>query len=188
MKIVIFGVSAAALVGGWFFLSPYTPTNVYAMTPADAHAKLMAPIETGGGNGPYDRMTVYPSGDGTGEVQWDTGMKGSGAGCTIIIRPYEGDRSQLEMTCPNVGEGAAAGLATTLRRNKMIELADATLVGRDYNPDLARGATASKWPKDSVDHGTIFDAQSQALQMDAEMRRDLQKIETERPKPKPPGW
>ena len=78
MKLVIFGVSAAALVGGWFFLSPYTPPNVYAMAPADAYAKLMNPPATEGGQGPYGRLGLYPSGNGSSEVHWDGGMKGAG--------------------------------------------------------------------------------------------------------------
>ncbi|WP_315763645.1 hypothetical protein [Sphingomonas sp. Y38-1Y] len=191
MKVMILGVSAAALVGGWFLLSPYTPPNIYPVAPEAAYAKLMEPVKTGDGDGPYDRLEVYPSGNGKSEVRWDTGMKGSGRGCTILIAPVEGGRTQLDMTCPNIGEGAAAGLTTVMRRNKMIELADATMTGRAYDAERARGATAAKWPKDDVEHGTIFDAQSEAFQMQAEeMRslREMEKAEAERPKPKPPGW
>lgn len=189
MKVMIFGVSAAALVGGWFLLSPYTPPNVYPVAPAEAYARLMRPTADQQGEGWIDRPNVRASGNGSSEITWALGQ--GGAYCTILVAPYSGDRSEINMTCPNIGEAAAAGLATNMRRNLLIELADATMTGRPFDKQRAQGATAGKWPADTVEHGNIFDASSQAIQMDADMRRQeaqWRKEEAARPKPKPPGW
>lgn len=186
MKLVIFGVSAASLVGGWFLLSPYTPPNVYPVAPDEAYQRLLKPVEIATGGGAYGSSPRYfASGNGKDAVDWASGMQG-GAGCTILIAPFEGGRTLLNVTCPNAGEGAAAGLETGIRRNALIEAVDATMTGRTYDKDRARGATAGKWPEDTVDHGTIFDAQSQALEMHAEMMRE--QVKAEKTKPKPPGW
>ena len=59
-----------------------------------------------------------------------------------------------------------AGLVAKMRRNSVIELVDATLRDRAYDPKRASdGTTASFWPKDVIDHGDLNSAVVQALEM-----------------------
>ena len=58
-------------------------------------------------------------------------------------------------------------------RNHVIELVDATLKDRAFDPQKADGATAAFWPKDVVDHGNLATAAAKALEMNREMAEQL---------------
>ena len=99
--------------------------------------------------------------------------KGSHASlrCVVSLTPLEAERTRIDVSCKGgaAGAGAAAGLLVNMIRNRVIELVDATLKDRAFDPQKADGETAFFWPKDVVDHGNLATAAAKALEMNREM-------------------
>jgi len=58
----------------------------------------------------------------------------------------DADKTRVAVNCDggSAGSGAAAGMEHAMIRNRVIEMVDATLKGRPFNPALASGATAAR--------------------------------------------
>jgi hypothetical protein len=84
----------------------------------------------------------------------------------------------MDVSCRGGGasDGAAAGLVVKMIRNRVIELVDATLKDRPFDPKKADGATADFWPKDVIDHGNLATAAAKALEMDRQMADGLRQL------------
>lgn len=162
--------AAALLIAGCDFKA-----NVYPMTAQQAYDTLAAaPLPSE--NGPFGKLDVSASGEGNGVVRW---VSSSGVRfCEADIAPEGADKSRINVFCDGPGEGAATGMMQAMYRSAIIEHIDATLRGRAYDPNKARGETATLWPKDTRQaDGSIGAAAGEALKMDREMHRELQEAQ-----------
>lgn len=191
MKIVA-GVGFLAVAGAaiYFFAAPQ-PADVYAMPIQEAYAKLVAVDfgEMSDGEKTLDTKKTA-SGNGTNQVTWVHRGDMAHYECVMGLRPLADDaeKTHVTVTCSGggAGNGAAAGMAHKYFRNSIIERVDATLTGRPYDKELARGATAYRWPGDGVD-GSLATATGGALKMDAEMRK-MQSQSRQASSDSKPGW
>jgi hypothetical protein len=169
MKIVVLFAAAIALAGCDDLVEkPY----VFKLPAAKAYDKLMAAPVTP----VFGRQTIEITGKKYELVEWTT--KGFGSLCNASLKPQGADKTRVDISCKDYGEGAAAGIATTMRRNRLIELVDATLRDRPYDPKKAQdGHMAARWPKDVIDHGTLGTAAGKALEMDRQMALELQQMQ-----------
>lgn len=167
-----FGIAAAGLlVSACDFKG-----NVYAMAPQQAYDKLVAAPVSWDGKGPFGKLDVSPSGQGDGTVRWSN--SGGRRFCEANIKPEGADKSRIDVFCDGPGEGAATGMMQAMYRSAIIEHIDATLKGRQYDVQLAQGATAASWPEDSRQaDGSMGAAAGEALRMDAEMHKDIREAE-----------
>lgn len=179
MKLILFGGIAAIVAGGVYMHGPRGEANVYAMTPEEAYRTLAATKVEPSNRGPFGRLETSVHASGGNKIEFSASGSHASVMCSALITPAEGDKARVDASCGGGGpsSGAAAGLEAGMRRRAFIELLDSTLTGRAYDPKLAQGATAGLWPADVVDHGTFADAASQAISMEAEMRRDIARIE-----------
>lgn len=164
-KVILVGGAVAGILGyAWMGRDG---ANEYPLTPKATYDKLMAAEFQKGGQAPWGTVGAEKSGNGSNRITF------SGRGeCTLDIVPEGEAKSALSVTCPNMGEGAAAGMETSLRRHKLIEWIDSSMTGRPYDQKLAlMGTTAGRWPDDVVEHGGLIEAQADALKMSAEAQR-----------------
>jgi hypothetical protein len=147
--------------------------NVYDMPVADAYAKLANLRVEPSNTGPFGRLHTTTTGSGR-TVTWSASGTFAAHRCVATLSPVETARTRIDLTCGGASpsSGAAAGLEINQVRKAVIELIDAKLTGRPYDPRRAQGATASSWPADVVDHGNLQDAAAKALEMDREARRE----------------
>ena len=177
MKYRLFAAAAVALLASACDFKG----NVYSMTPQQAYDKLVAaPIERSG-KGPFGKLDVSASGDGSATVRWGTGY--GEALCEANIAPEGADKSRIMAYCGSGGEGAAAGMFQALIRKAVIEHIDSALKGRPYDFKAGQGATAALWPDDPRQaDGSIGAASTEALKMEREthqMINDADKLEAE---------
>jgi hypothetical protein len=178
MKVILFsGIGLITAVGAYVH-GPIGEANVYAMPTAQAYEKLATTDIQPSNTGPFGRLDTVTGGDGKSSVTWTASGSHAHIECSATIAPAE-EKSRVDVSCGGGGpsDGAAAGMAMKLTRNALIEHIDATLTGRPYDPDLARGPTAGRWPEDVVHHAGYAEAVSQAHQMDAETRAEIEKID-----------
>lgn len=152
----------------------------YPMSRQHAYEKLVAAKIVPGGNGPFFRLETDIRGNGLSEVTYDASGSMARHVCTMRLAALAEDRTKVAVTCEGggAGDGAAGGMVHNMIRNRVIELVDATLKGRPFDPELAGGSTAYRWPDDGVD-GSFVGAAAQAVKMDADMRRDIAEMENE---------
>jgi hypothetical protein len=148
--------------------------NVYDMPVADAYAKLANLRVEPSNTGPFGRLDPTTTGSGGRTVTWSASGTFAARRCVATLSPVEPSRTRIDLTCGGASpsSGAAAGLETNQTRKAVIEMIDAKLTGRPYDPRRAQGSTAAFWPADVVDHGNIGDAAAKALEMDREARRE----------------
>ena len=150
--------------------------NLYPLPADQAYARLVDAKIVPSGKGPFGKLHVVASGDGTSIVRWTVSEAGVKL-CEANIAP-EGDKSRITAFCDGGGEGAATGMMQNMNRNAIIEHIDATLNGRNYDPRLAMGSTASGWPKDPRQADSSFGgAATAALKMERDMKRDIREME-----------
>ena len=150
------------------------PADVYDMPVQNAYALLVNPDFGDLSDGAKALNTQRSAvGNGRDKVTWRTSGSHSRRECALQLAPFEGDasRTHITVTCQGggAGEGAAAGMAHNMHRNRVIERVDATLTGRPFDPQRV-GSTASRWPGDGVD-GSYAGAVNSAMQMDMEMKK-----------------
>ena len=148
--------------------------NVYDMPVGDAYAKLANLRVEPSGTGPFGRLATTTTGSGGRTVTWSASGTFAAHRCVATLSPVETARTRIDLTCGGASpsSGAAAGLEINQVRRAVIELIDAKLTGRHYDPRRAQGATAASWPADVVDHGDLRSATATALEMDREARRE----------------
>ncbi len=169
MRILIGAVLAAAVL--LFFFVKRQPADVYTMPVAEAYEKLVSiqfePMSEGQKVLHTERSIT---GDGPGKLVWSEHGDMAALRCELTLAPLPNDAKQthVTVTCEGggAGEGAAAGMAHNMERDRVIEHVDAALTGRPFDPKRA-GATASRWPGDGVD-GSLATATNKAMKMDAE--------------------
>jgi hypothetical protein len=166
-KVFVLCAVALPLAGCDFFGKP----NVYKMPVARAYQKLMAVTIKPSGNGPFYRLDTDTAGNRNKSVEWTA--KGSHARhfCVASLTPLEAEQTRVDVSCKgsSPSDGAAAGLVVKMIRKRVIELVDATLKDRPFDPQKADGSTAAFWPDDVIDHGNMATAAARALEMDREM-------------------
>jgi hypothetical protein len=174
MKIFVLFAAAMSLAG----CDAITGTpNVYKMPVARAYHKLMNVAITPSGKGPFGRLDIETTGERNKVVEWS--VKGSRAGhvCAASLKPQEAEQTRVDISCNALGDGPESGIAAKLIRNRVIELVDATLKDRPFDPKKASdGATAAFWPKDAIDHGNLGTAAAKALEMERQMALDLEQM------------
>lgn len=153
--------------------------NLYPLPADQAYAKLVEAKIVPSGQGPFGRRPISVSGDGTSTVRWSIAEVGIKM-CEANIAAEGADKSRITAFCSGGGEGAAAGMMQNMNRSALIEHIDATLRGREYNPQLAQGATASGWPKDERQaDASIGTAMGDALKMERDMKRSIKEGEAQ---------
>ena len=177
MKISVLLAAALPLAGcDELFGKP----NVYKLPVARVHEKLMAAPIKPSGTGPFGRLEIETSGRRYVSVEWS--VKGSRAGnlCAASLKPLEAEQTLVDVSCKEYAGGAASGLLAKLIRARVIELVDATLKDRPFDPQKANGATAVSWPDDVIDHGNMNTAATKALEMQRQMAEDIQRLSPRR--------
>ena len=150
--------------------------NVYKMPVARAYQKLMAATIKPSGNGPFYRLEIETSGKRNALVEWSSKRSQDGAICSASLKPLDAEQTRIDISCKG-GEGVTDGLMAKLTRVRVIELVDATLRDRPFDPKKAAdGSTAAFWPKDVIDHGTIGTAAAKALELERQMAEETRRI------------
>ncbi|MBF9152731.1 hypothetical protein [Novosphingobium jiangmenense] len=170
---LILGVALAGLLAGCA-----AEPDEYPLSRKQAYDKLLSARIESSGDGPFFRLRTTITGNGGSEVTYDALGDMAHRICHMHLTELEPERTKVKVTCEGggAGEGAAAGMAHNMIRNRVIELVDATLKDRPFDPELAGGATAYRWPGDGVD-GSFAGAAGKALKQDAEMHRDMAEAE-----------
>ncbi len=152
--------------------------DVYAMSRDQAYKRLNAAHIEPSGDGPFFRLATTVSGNGVNEVTWDASGSMAHHKCTMTLAKEDADKTKVAVDCDggSAGSGAAAGMEHAMIRNRVIEMVDATLKGRPFNPALASGATAARWPGDGVD-GSMIGAMAGAIKMEGDIKRDIREME-----------
>jgi hypothetical protein len=177
-KVFVLFTAAVSLAG---CEALYGTPNVYKLPIARAYQKLMAFDIKPSGKGPFGRLQIETSGIRNRTVEW--AVKGNTAEpiCVATLKSQEGDQTRVDVSCKNGGEGPAAGIYAKMARNCVIELVDAALKDRPYDPKKAdEGATAALWPADVIDHGNLATASAKALEMDRQVAEDMRQIRNSR--------
>ena len=167
MRSLIMICAGAALVAGCT-----TDGNVYAMPVGDVYAKLLNFRPQASGTGPFGRLNTNVTGSGGRQVVWSAEREPRRIRCTAHVRSggagADPDRPQLRRRRAEFRRGR--GVETNMIRKRVIEMIDAKLSDRPYDPQRAQGSTAAFWPDDVIDHGDILDASAKAIEMDREAR------------------
>lgn len=152
----------------------------YGMSRKDAYDKLMTAKIESSETGPFHRLVTTIDGNGGSEVTYDASGSMAHHACTMKLAELAADKTKVAVICQGggAGDGAAAGMVHHMIRNRVIELVDATLKGRPFDPQLAEGSTAFRWPNDGVD-GSIGTAAKDALKMEADIKREIAESETQ---------
>jgi hypothetical protein len=172
MKLVLIGGILTLVGGGVYMHGPLRAANVYDMPAEIAYQKLVAAKVEPSGTGPFGRLDTTVSGSGQSTVEFSASGSMAALHCVATIVPEDTGKTRVDASCDGggAGNGAANGLFLKQIRNGFIELLDATLKDRAYDPERAQGATAARWPEDVIDHGDFNSAVSEAQRMDAEAR------------------
>lgn len=176
--------ATTSLIAALLALSACGKPDVYALTTDEAYRRLSAAELEPSGDGVFGRLETSVSGNSADEVTWAAGGAHAAYACRLGLKKVDAAHTHVAVNCEggSPSSGAAAGLEHTMVRNRVIEMVDATLTGRAFNPQLAGGTTAWRWPDDGVD-GSYANAAAGAIQMDAQMRNDTGESQTiaERP-------
>lgn len=168
------GITLASVV----MLAGCAEPDEYAMSRKDAYDKLMTAKIESSGTGPFFRLETTIDGNGGSEVIYDASGSMAHHACTMKLTELAADNTKVAVICEGggAGDGAAAGMAHHMIRNRVIELVDATLTSRPFDPQRDEGSTAYRWPNDGVD-GSVGTAAKNALKMEADIKRDIAEAE-----------
>lgn len=181
MKYLLLGAAFAGIMGyAWFGRGE---ANVYAVTPAEAYARLRAAPIQADGKSAFGRLVYAVSGNGDSKIYWNgSGGTFASSHCEADITPEGPDKSRIMAYCGggSLSDGAAAGMVSGLQRKALIEHIDATLEGRPFDVKLAMGTTAAGWPSDARQaDGSLGTAVGDALKMEREMKKMIRESESE---------
>lgn len=154
--------------------------DVYAVSLHEAYKRLDAAEIEPSGNGVFYTLETSVSGNSADEVTWEAGGPMATYSCSMRLKKVDDTHTHVTVDCKggSPSSGAAAGMEHTMIRGRVIEMVDAALTGRKFDPALANGVTAARWPGDGVD-GSYAAAVGTALKMDSDTRRDLREAEVE---------
>ncbi len=181
MNIFAIGGLGTLTAGLLYVFVDQTPAQVYDQSVPQVYQALTA-TDLGASTAPeWSSLQTKVSGNGTDTIFWTTQTSHSGRQCRINLAPFEGDDSKthISINCKGggAGDGAAAGMAHNMARDRMIERIDSLLTDREF--DAARaGATAARWPGDGVD-GSMGTAMKKSLEMNSEMNKMAAEMQEE---------
>jgi hypothetical protein len=165
MRVLVLFAAAMSLAGCEAFSSQ---ANVFDMPVARAYQKLMAVSIKPSGKGPFYRLEIEALGKRNETVEWVIKGRPTESICVASLKSKDAEQTRIDISCRDRG-GAEGGLLAKMIRNRVIELVDATLKDRPFDPQKAElGATAATWPADVIDHGNLGTAAAKALQMERE--------------------
>lgn len=125
---------------------------------------------------PFGNRPMDVRGNGLNRITFGADEDAPGFGCIADLAEPAPGRTKIKLTCHGAaGEGASDGMAHSMMRNSLIELIDASIDGRAYQPGYA-AATAAGWPGDGND-GSYAGMVASAIKMDADIKRDIRESE-----------
>ncbi|WP_295530313.1 hypothetical protein [Novosphingobium sp. Chol11] len=168
----------AALIAAALLLAACSSPDDYPIGLREAYSRLNAVNIPPAGDGVFFRLETTVSGNSADEVTWTARGPHAVYACRIGLEKIDDGRTHVLVDCDggSPSSGAAAGMTHNLIRNRVIEMVDATLTGRKFNPKLANGVTAARWPGDGVG-GSYASAADPANGMDADMRKVVREAE-----------
>ncbi len=137
IKVLFGGIVAMGAVGSAFVVDFRAPADEFAQSRARVYERLAAAPHHVAQDGAFHGNPVNVHGDGLGDLHWDSG----GQACTLKLARLAEASTRVAVACTGVDSASAGHL-----RQRVIELIDATLTGRPFNPQKADGATAYRWP------------------------------------------
>lgn len=142
IKVVFGGIVAMAALGSTYVVGFRPPADEFALSRAQVYerlaaAPLHAALPHAARDGAFHGLPVNVHGDGLADLRWDSG----GQACTLKLTRLAEASTRVAVACTGVDSASAGHL-----RDRVIELAEATLTGRAFNPQKADGATAYRWP------------------------------------------
>lgn len=185
MNLVYGAVFLVLAGGGIYILARPQPADEYAISVPDAYKKLSTVRLTPGEHGVFGGLATHVDGNGRSQVEWTAHGSFAAFDCKIGLAALSETRTKVAVSCDGAGGEAAQGLLMTMERDAVIEMVDATLKGRAYDPELAKGATAYRWPEDVVHHADIHEAVHDAVKMGADIADESAKHIDNGPPPPP---
>lgn len=171
---LVYGAVFLAVAGtGIYFVAKPHPADEYPLSISDAYNKLSSVQLGKGDKGPFGGLTTNVSGNGHAIVDWSGHGTFAAIDCTLTLAPIAPTNTKVAISCNGGGAaGAATGMLIDMMRKAAIEQVDATLTGRPYDPAKAEGATAWRWPEDTVHHAGLHESIGNAVQMGADMAKE----------------
>ena len=128
------------------------------------------------GTGPFGRLDIQTTGKRNELVEW-TAKGHSAPLCFATLKSVDAERTRIDLSC-RMGEGAIAGLQAKLMRNRAIELVDATLTDRPFDPQKAEiAAVAASWPADpATKDANLGTAAAEALEAHRQAAEDVRRM------------
>lgn len=172
-----YGAAFLVLAGtGIYFFAKPAPADEYAVSVNDAYKKLLTVHLTPGEKGVFGGLKTATDGNGRNQVEWSAHGSFAAFDCKIDLAPLGDARTKVAVSCDGSGGDAAKGMLITMERDAVIEMIDATLKGRAYDPELARGATAYRWPEDVIHHAGFNEAVRDAVKQGADIADQQEKM------------
>lgn len=176
-----FGAALLLIVGGAgiYILAKPQPADEFPVDMATAYHRLASAELSHGHKGPFGGLSTRISGNGRDSLEWSAGGTFAAFDCKLALTPLGEARTKVAVSCEGGGGGAAEGMLTTMTRDAVIEQIDSTLKGRAYDIELAKGATAYRWPEDTVHHAGFRESVGNAIKMQADIADEQAKMEQE---------
>ncbi len=162
--------ATSALLGSLLALSACGKPDVYPLSMAEAYMRLNTVQIEPSGDGVFYGLETSVSGNSVDRVTWSASDAYAAHSCLLGLKKVDVGRTQVTITCEG-GSPTSGAAEHSMVRNRVIEMVDATLTGRKFDPQLADGTTAWRWPGDGGG-GSAANAAAEAIEMDAEMRME----------------
>jgi hypothetical protein len=167
------GLGAAATCALVFFAMPRfsdvasgtDDADVYPIPTQDAYVRLYsAHFPASARDGMALSANTSVSGDGRETVVWDSKSRAARFSCVLGVVGLSPAQTLVKVTCHGggLGDNSAQRTKHNALRNRVIEMVDATLNRRAFDPQKADGATAAHWPSDDAD-GSLDAMSDQSL-------------------------
>lgn len=179
MKFVIGAVFLVAAGVSIFVLAKPHPADEYPLALSAAYHKLETAQLVHGNSGAFGVLATSISGNGRDQIEWKAGGTFAAFDCMLNLTPQGDAATKIAVSCNGGGGGAASGLLMTMTRDAVIEQVDSTLTGRPYDIELAKGATAYRWPDDTVHHAGFNESVGNAIKMQGDIADEQAKMEQE---------
>jgi len=179
MNIVYGAVFLVAAGAGIYLVARPQPADEFPVSMTTAYNKLVSADLSHGQKGPFGGLTTSSSGNGHNQIEWKAGGSFAAFDCTLGLAPLGDSKTKVTVSCDGDGGGAANGMLVTMARDAVIEQVDSTLKGRPYDIELAKGATAYRWPEDTVHHAGFNESVGNAIKMQGDIAEEQAKMEQE---------
>jgi len=141
--------ASAVLAAALFALSGCSEANVYPLSMAETYKRLSAAEIEPSKDGMFFTLDTLVSGNSADEVTWSVGGSAE-ASCTMHLAKVDDTHTRIGVSCKGDSPSDAAAVERLYGklRGRVIEMVDATLTGRKFDPAAALGRTAARWPND----------------------------------------